>query len=145
MIEEEDRSEEVLKGLSANLSATSDVQANLTSSVITSSQTTGDQTFRVAETQIKVEDAAHRREVEKQRLDHELSQDLEDRKLQRWREKATFIIVTGGVVLLILSSVVVAAVSKDPTRQAWAQGFASVLVGAIGGAFAGYLVGDAKK
>jgi len=49
------------------------------------------------------------------------------------------------VVGLLLGSFIIAAKTTDPVRQTWAQGFATALAGAIGGAFAGYAVAGSNN
>jgi cation transport ATPase len=105
---------------------------------VTTSSFVGQQSIEYADTLIKVETAEHKRQIEKQKLDHQLEQERQDNRLRRFREKTTFIVVVVVLVALLGSSFWVAATASDPTRQTWAQAIVTVLASAIGGAFAGY-------
>lgn len=100
--------------------------------------TVGTQSVAYADVQIRIETAAHERQIEKQKLDHRLQQETKDNDARRRREMTTFYVVVFGVLALLFGSFVVAATTSDPTRQTWAQGIATAVAGAIGGAFAGY-------
>lgn len=101
--------------------------------------------------EIEVEDAAHRREMERQRVERELAKDKRaedekylDRKHQRWRDNCTYVIVALLIVGGLIGSFLVAILSDDPTQQIWAQGLTTSIAGAAGGAFAGYLIASKR-
>jgi hypothetical protein len=124
-----------------------------TGSVMSGSVTVGDQTvlFAEAETEIRIATAAHEREIERERVARELEkdkrledEDLKDRYLQRVRDNCTFAVVILVVFGVFVGTVYVALTTNDPTKQTFAQSLATTIFGAIGGAFAGYMVGERK-
>jgi hypothetical protein len=146
-----DEPENIVKSGPIEISASSSLQA--TGSVISGSSIVGDQTVLLAEaeTEIRVATAAHDREIERERLARELDkdkrledEDLKDRHWQRVRTNCTFAAVIIVVVVVFVGTVYVAFTTNDPTRQTFAQSLATTLFGAIGGAFAGYMVGEKK-
>lgn len=122
-------------GLEGTSSGSSSTSASL------DSVTVGEQSIAYADHQIRVDTAAHKRQIEKQKLDHQLAQESKDNDFRRRREMITFYVVVVGLALLLFGSFFVAATATDPTRQTWAQGIATAVAGAIGGAFAGYAAG----
>jgi hypothetical protein len=134
------------------LSAEMRAQSGLVvSGFVATGSTTGDQSFEYAGLQIEVEDAAHRREMERQRVERELEKDKReedekfiDRKHQRWRDNCTYAVVVGLIIAGLVGSFYVAVTSTDPTRQVWAQGLTTTIAGVVGGAFAGYIIGGKR-
>jgi hypothetical protein len=49
-------------------------------------------------------------------------------------------LIVGGLA----ASFWVAVSSADPSLKTWAQGLATTIAGVVGGAFAGYLIGERK-
>jgi hypothetical protein len=133
------------------LRATSSMEA--TGSVISGSDTIGEQTLAFAEAniQIQIEDAAHHREIEKQRVQRELDsaerseeEDFKDRHWQRIRDNCTYAVVVGLIVVGLVACFLVAVNATDPSLKTWAQGLTTTIAGVVGGAFAGYLIGERK-
>jgi hypothetical protein len=111
----------------------------------------GEQSVVIADQVIEVEDAAHRRDMERQRVQRELEKDKReeeekfiDRKHQRWRDNCTYAVVVGLIISGLVGSFYVAVTSTDTTRQIWAQGLTTTIAGVVGGAFAGYVIGGRK-
>lgn len=120
-------------------------------SAVSGNVTVGDQSVEWADVQIRVETAAHQREIEKRRVERELERDereedekSKDRHHQRIRDNCTYAVVVVLVFLGLIGSFYVAATTTDPTRQVWAQGFTTTIAGVVGGAFAGFLIGGKK-
>ena len=115
------------------------------SASIVSGSVTGDQSLTYADVQIRIETAAHQRWIEQQRLEHELREEAKDNTWRRRRDIATFAVVTIVLVVILLGTTYVALTTVDPSRQTFAQGLATTIGGAIGGAFAGYAVAERRK
>lgn len=118
---------------------------------VASGSATGDQSFAYAGIQIEVEEAAHRREIEKQRVKREIEKDegaeneaAKDRHWQRVRDNCTYGVVVLLIILGLAGSFIVAVTSNNPSLKAWAQGLTTTIAGVVGGAFAGYLIGSKK-
>jgi hypothetical protein len=107
--------------------------------------TIGQQSFEYASVQIQVEDAAHQRWVEQRRLDHELQEEKNDNNWRRIRENITFGVVIIVVFVVFVGTVYVALTTNEPARQTFAQSLALTIFGTVGGAFAGYMVGERSK
>jgi hypothetical protein len=107
--------------------------------------TVGDQTIEYANVEIEVETAAHQRRIEQQRLNHELREETSENNWRRIRENITFGVVIVVVFGVFIGTVYVALTTNDPTRQTFAQSLATTIFGAVGGAFAGYMVGERRK
>jgi hypothetical protein len=116
-----------------------------TPSVARENVTVGDQAVEWANVQIRIEDAAVERRIRQERHEHDLREESKDNTFRRWREMITFAVVIIVVVGVFVGSVSVALTTDDPIKQTFAQGFATTLAGAIGGAFAGYAVAERKK
>src|SRR5215218_4664887 len=89
--------------LSVEMSAHSALEV---SGFVVSGSTTGDQSFAYAGLQMEVEDAAHRRDMERQRVQRELEKDkreedekYKDRHHQRIRDNCTFAVVVGLIIV----------------------------------------------
>jgi hypothetical protein len=94
----------------------------------------GQQSFEYASIQIQVEDAAHQRRVEQQRLDHELIEKAKDNELHRNR----FWLVVGLLVaILVVAGAVGIGHDQEETRR-WAQNVVTTMIGGLLGAIAGY-------
>lgn len=122
-------------------------------SVISGSDTIGEQTLKFAEAniQLQIATAEHQRDIEKQRVQRELDsakrledEDFKDRHWQRVRDNCTYGIVVALIVGGLAASFGVAVSSADPSLKTWAQGLATTIAGVVGGAFAGYLIGERK-
>ena len=118
---------------------------------VASGSATGDQSFAYAGIQIEVEEAAHRREIEKQRVKREIEKDegaeneaVKDRHWQRVRDNCTYGVVVLLIILGLAGSFIVAVTSNDPSLKTWAQDLTTTIAGVVGGAFAGYLIGSKK-
>ena len=72
----------------------------------------GQQSFEYANIEIRVEDAAHQRRVDQQRLDHDLSEEAKNNDLRR---KCFWLLVIVLVVVLGVSSVV--GISNDQEKD----------------------------
>lgn len=119
--------------------------------VVSGSVIAGDQAFEWAESQVRVATAAHQREMERQRVEREHQKEIreedetyKDRQHQRIRDNCTYAVVVLLIVGGLGGSFIVAASSSDPTQQVWAQSLTTTIAGAVGGAFAGYLIGGRK-
>jgi hypothetical protein len=135
MTDESDASDRI----AADLAAQSDVQAR--ASVITASQTIGDQQFAYADVQIRVDEAAHKRAVEQQKLDHALLQESKDNDLRR---RVFWLVVTLLLIVLAVSAAVGIGHDDEETRR-WAQNVVTTMIGGLLGAIAGYLTAKANK
>jgi hypothetical protein len=101
----------------------------------------GDQSFVVAGREIEVEDAAHRRRVQQQQLDHDLTEERKDRDLRR---KCFWLVVILLVAILTVSAVVGIGNDDEETRR-WAQNVVTTMIGGLLGAVAGYLTARVGK
>ena len=101
----------------------------------------GQQSFEYASIEIQVEDAAHQRRVEQQRLDHELSEEAKNNDLRR---KCFWLLVIVLVVVLGVSSVVGISNDQEETRR-WAQNVVTTMIGGLLGAIAGYFTAKGGK
>src|SRR4051794_38823036 len=90
----------------------------------------GQQSFEYANIEIQVEDAAHQRRVEQQRLDHELSEEAKNNDLRR---KCFGLLVIVLVIVLAVSSVVGISNDQEETRR-WAQNVVTTMIGGLLGA-----------
>jgi hypothetical protein len=126
-------------GLKADLASRGDVQAR--ASVISASQTIGDQQFAYADVQIRVDEAAHKRAVEQQKLDHTLLQESKDNDLRR---RVFWVVVVLLLVVLIVSAAVGIGHDDEETRR-WAQNVVTTMIGGLLGAIAGYLTAKASN
>jgi hypothetical protein len=101
----------------------------------------GQQSFEYASIEIQVEDAAHQRRVEQQRLDHELSEEAKNNDLRR---KCFWLLVIVLVIVLGVSSVVEISNDQEETRR-WAQNVVTTMIGGLLGAIAGYFTAKGGK
>jgi hypothetical protein len=101
----------------------------------------GDQSFAYAGQEIEVEDAAHRRRVQQQQLDHDLTEERKDRDLRR---KCFWLVVILLVAILSVSAVVGIGNDDEETRR-WAQNVVTTMIGGLLGAVAGYLTARVGK
>lgn len=116
------------EGVSLSMESVAGAESTAELTVVTASHTVGDQSFQYTDLQIRVETAAHQREMEKQRVQRELERDrleqrekLTERKHQRFRENASYSIITALVVVGLIASFYVAVNVSDPTTKTWAQ------------------------
>jgi hypothetical protein len=105
-------------------------------SVITDSQSSGLQTFSVEQTKLeqKAQADAHRRELAKTQLEHDLAQQAKDNELRRLCVRILICVI---VVSLVVSAFIV-VVEPDDSKNQWAQGIATTILGSLLGAIAGY-------
>jgi hypothetical protein len=120
--------------------------------VATGNITIGDQSFAYADVRIRVEDAAHHRRVEQQRLDHELQEETRDNYARRMRESRedrarhrretiTFLVFIGVPIAgLIFAAALAVWTTEESTRQ-FAQNLISLIFGGILGGLTGYFTG----
>lgn len=135
------------------LEVTGSAETVATGSVVSGNITSGDQTVTLAdaEIQIRVETAAHQREMERDRLERTLEkekrreeEDYKDQHWQRVRDNGTYVVVVLLIIVGLVGSFIVAVTATDPIQQVWAQGLTTTVAGVVGGAFAGYLIGGRK-
>jgi hypothetical protein len=105
-------------------------------SVITDSQSSGLQTFSVEQTKLaqKAQADEHKRNLAKSHLDHDLAQQAKDNDLRRLCVRVVVVVIVGA----LLVSTVLVIVEPDPSKNQWAQGIATTILGSLLGAIAGY-------
>ena len=105
-------------------------------SVITDSESSGRQTFSLDQPKLEQKGRAdeHKRELSKSQHDHDLEQQAKDNDLRRLCVR---IIICVIVVALVVSSFIV-LMEPDDSKNQWAQGIATTILGSLLGAIAGY-------
>lgn len=107
-------------------------------SVITDSESSGLQTFSVEQTKLqqKADADAHRRELAKDKQDHELAERVKDNNLRRY----CFGGVISVILLVLVISTILAFMGPVENRANW-MAIVTTILGGLVGAIAGYFAG----
>lgn len=125
-------------------------------SLITESQTQGVQSLEYSDVQIRVEEAAHQRRVEQQRLDHELAEAARDSSARRLRESredrirqrredVTFAVFLGTPIAGLVFAAALSLWTTDQEARQFAHNLISLIFGGILGGLTGYFTGRSSK
>jgi hypothetical protein len=111
------------------------------------SRTDGEQDFSIlrGEFELKAETAAHKRQLERMRVEHELEQERKSNEDRRQRDKIIFFVVVFVVVAGLAVGFAVAVRSQNDDTRRGAQNIVTILFSAMAGGLAGYFTGKAGK
>ena len=115
----------------------------MSASSITASTIRRHQTWSVeyGQWEIDYETAAHQREMERDRLKHDLEQKKKDNDLRRFCLQAVLLLLTAALIV----SAAVGVINEDAGTRQWGQNIATTILGGLVGAIAGYFAGKSGE
>lgn len=110
---------------------------------IRGSRAQGEQRIEIArdELELKAATAAHKRQVERLRVEQEINEAREEGVARRRREMVGFYVVVGVALAGLIVGSWVGVAAPDPETRRWAQSLVTLVLGGIVGGLAGYFSG----
>jgi len=118
-----------------------------TAALVVGSTSGGDQTFSLerGEHELKVQTQAHKREMERERLQLEREETRKDNDQRRSQLTTLFVVVIAIIVVGLVAGLLIGTLAFDEDTRRFGQGLVTLLLGGVAGALAGYVSGRSGR